>query len=173
MVRLFRLTGAFVFRNSDASQLGSKSSSAFQISQTTARAVRQGYQASVYLFPMVTRLRLRLFCGFERTVYRRNTDATRYAWWEVASGFKVQVLGIARRSPHCMASSKSEPPRIWMSGALAHSLGPCQARFGSLDTETCAFSPVSSNTKILVRDRNFQGEMKQTRQKASMPISLP
>ena len=60
MVRLFCLTDAFVFRNSDASQLGSKSSSAFQISQTTARAVRQRYQASVYiLVPHVTRLRLR------------------------------------------------------------------------------------------------------------------
>lgn len=77
--------------------------------------VPHGYNAS-----------LRLFFGLEGMVHRRN-DGTkiidyRYARWEYASllwfkvSSKTQVLGIVRRSPHCLASSKSEPPRMWMSG---------------------------------------------------------
>ncbi|KIM70860.1 hypothetical protein SCLCIDRAFT_1207044 [Scleroderma citrinum Foug A] len=47
---------------------------------------------------MVTRLRLRLFCGFERTVYRRNADETWYTWREHASPFWFENTGTWNRS---------------------------------------------------------------------------
>ena len=86
-------------------------------------------------------------CGFERTVHRRNSDATRYAWWEYASPLVLKYRYFesfgARHIVWCTLHPSLRG--YGRQGALAQfSLGPCQASFGSLDTDTCVFFPVSS-----------------------------